>query len=83
VHAASNIGEWVTANWFNHQSPSLFWPTDHAWTVATGVDFDTTLVGGSRKLIDDIVDSPRLEALHIDPAAPFEDTINIWNPPVF
>lgn len=49
-------------------SPSLCWPTDHSWLVASEVDFDSTLVGGSHELIHAIVDSPRLEAWRVDPS---------------
>jgi hypothetical protein len=61
---------------FEEQSPSLFWPDDHAWCVATEVDFDTTLIGGSQALVDALVRSPNLEALQIDVGAPFGDQIN-------
>jgi hypothetical protein len=77
VQAATRIGQWVTADWFLPQSPSLFWPTDHQWCVATEIDFDTTLVGGTRELIEDIVGSREIEALTIQPDAPYMDEINI------
>lgn len=44
------------------QSPNLFWPDDRSWCVATEIDFDSTLVGGSGSLIDDILSSDRLDA---------------------
>ena len=59
-----------------HQSPSLFWPDDHAWCVATEIDFDTTLVGGSQRLVDALERSPQIDALQIDSEAPFGDRIN-------
>jgi hypothetical protein len=34
------------------QSPSLWWPDDRAWVVATEVDFAWTYVGGTTPLID-------------------------------
>ena len=51
------------------KSPNLFWPVDHAWCVATEIDFDSTLVGGSDTLIAAIVDDPALEAWPIGPDA--------------
>lgn len=48
----------------------LFWPDDHAWCVATEIDFDNTLVGGSRPLIDAIAGSPALKAFAISAGAP-------------
>ncbi len=60
-------------------TPQLFWPTDHTWCVATEIDFDSTLVGGSHDLIDTIIADPRLEALPFEPAANLTyrgDTVN-------
>lgn len=45
------------------QSPSLLWPADRAWVMVSEVDFDSTIVGGSRELVDAICRSPGLEAL--------------------
>ena len=35
----------------HYQSPSLWWPDDHAWCVATEVDFAWTYVGGSASVV--------------------------------
>lgn len=78
VEAGTRIGHWATAEWFNPQSPSIFWPEDHSWCVATEVDADTTLVGGSSDLIAEIINSPLLEALPIARGASKLDTINPW-----
>lgn len=45
------------------QSPSLWWPEDRAWIVATEVDHAWTYVGGTNELTDSIVLDKRLEAL--------------------
>ncbi len=61
------------------RSPQLTWPSDHAWCVATEVDFDSTLVGGSHDLITAVVADRALEALPIDPDGRLTsdtDTIN-------
>jgi hypothetical protein len=47
---------------FEPQSPSIFWPEDRAWCVATEIDLDSTYVGGSRRLIEALLNDPRLEA---------------------
>jgi len=47
------------------QSPNLWWPDDHAWFVATEIDFDSTFVGGDDDLIAVLVTDRRLEALPI------------------
>ena len=44
------------------QSANLWWPADHAWCVATEIDFAWTIVGGSRSCIDAILRDPRLRA---------------------
>ena len=48
-------------------SPHLIWPADHSWLVATEVDFDSTLVGGSSELVEAIAASPKLEAWEVEP----------------
>jgi hypothetical protein len=74
---ALRIGRWVSAEWFLAQSPNIFWPADHSWCVATEVDFDSTLVGGTHRLIADLIASHSLEVLAIGLDAPYEDTVNI------
>lgn len=53
-------GTWVS------QSPSLIWPADGSWCLATEIDFDSTLVGGPTPAIDKILSSPNLEAMPVD-----------------
>jgi hypothetical protein len=48
------------------QSPNLFWPADRAWCAATELDFDSTLVGGTTKLINRILDAPALDAWPVE-----------------
>ena len=76
VHEATRTGHWVTADWFDPQSPSIFWPADHAWCVSTEIDYDSTLVGGTSELIAEILNAPGLEAWPIDPDAPRTDVLN-------
>jgi hypothetical protein len=49
------------------RTPSLLWPDDRTWCVGTEVDFDSTLVGGGRALIDAILADPALEAFEVGP----------------
>jgi hypothetical protein len=44
------------------QSANLWWPTDHAWCVATEIDFSWTYVGASRQCVDAILSDSRLGA---------------------
>ncbi len=62
------------------QSPSLFWPADRSWCVATEIDFDSTLVGGSDAAIADVLSHPKLEAWALDgheSLMAFADEINV------
>jgi hypothetical protein len=45
--------------------PSVWWPADHAWIVATGVDAVSTYIGAMPDCIDAIVHDPRLETLKV------------------
>ena len=62
LRAAMNIGHQVTADWRLPQSPSLLWPADRSWLLATEIDFDSTLVGGSAELVEQLLRAARLEA---------------------
>jgi len=52
-------------HWFA-QAPNLIWPADHSWYVASEYDLDSTLVGGSRDLIDAILAAPDLETWEVE-----------------
>jgi hypothetical protein len=52
-------------HWFS-QAPNLIWPADHSWYVASEYDLDSTLVGGSRDLIDAIMASTELETWEME-----------------
>jgi len=60
------------------QSPNLMWPADHAWCVASEIDFDSTLVAGSRVLVDAVLAAPGLEAWPVGP----EDDLTYGGDPV-
>jgi hypothetical protein len=64
----------------NTQSPNLAWPVDRSWCMATEIDFDSTLVGGTAELIAAVVHSPGLEALEVTISSNLSsegDTVNI------
>jgi len=67
LSAVPSLGHQVTEEWFVPQSPNLLWPVDRSWCVATEIDFDSTLVGGSARLIEAVLADPRLEALPVRP----------------
>jgi hypothetical protein len=79
LNAALEVGYWPTPNWFLPQSPSIFWPDDVSWCVATEIDLFCTYVGGSRALIDELLADERLEVweAHLgDPVAYDTDVLN-------
>jgi hypothetical protein len=65
--AALQIGCWLSADWFDPQSPNLFWPADRAWCVATEIDFDSTLLGGTTELIEAVLEAPTLDSWSVRP----------------
>ena len=80
LEASMDLGHWPTQDWFVPQSPSLIWPTDNSWCVATEVDFDSTLVAGDQELIDAVLGAEGLEASPIEPGDCLDsrgDTVNV------
>lgn len=51
------------------QSPNVWWPDDHAWIVATEIDFAWTYVGADRRTISAVLAHPAMEALETLPGA--------------
>jgi hypothetical protein len=61
------------------EAPNLIWPADRSWLVVSEVDFDSTLIGGTRELIDALVAAPDLEVYEVEPGtslAAFSDKRN-------
>jgi hypothetical protein len=46
--------------------PNIWWPDNREWCVASEIDLAYTYVGGSKELIEEIVEHPALEALACD-----------------
>ncbi|BFU47408.1 hypothetical protein [Krasilnikovia sp. MM14-A1004] len=67
LHAAQQLGFHPRPDWFIPQSPNLFWPADQAWCVATEIDFDSTLVGGTSELVHQLLSEPALDAWPVNP----------------
>lgn len=65
--AARFLGDQLTPDWFDAQSPQLIWPHDRAWCVGTEIDFDSTVVGGSTQLIDELLATEGLETWAVRP----------------
>jgi len=62
------------------QSPSQWWPQDRTWCVATEIDFDSTLVGGTHQMVTQILDDPGLEALPVGPGDDLTSAGDTRNP---
>lgn len=48
-----------------HTSPNYIWPSDRSWCVVTDIDLDSTLVGGSDSLIEEIITEDKIEAWRV------------------
>jgi len=62
---AAGIGWWGSCR---EPGPQFVWPADHAWAVATEIDLDSTLVAGSRALVDEVLADATFEAFEVGPA---------------
>ena len=50
---------------FRGPTPNILWPADRSWFLATEIDFDSTVVGGSHELVGDILSNPQLEVAEV------------------
>ena len=48
------------------QSPNLFWPEDRAWFMASEIDFDSTVIGGTSELARALLTEPELDAWPVE-----------------
>lgn len=51
-----------------YQSANLWWPEDRAWCVATEIDFVSTYVAGSQRLMDALLGCKAIEAYRVEPS---------------
>lgn len=65
--AADITVHWPGEVWIGQQSPNVFWPQDRAWFVASEIDFDSTLIGGSDYLMNELAATPGLEIWPVQP----------------
>ena len=77
VHDAVRIGYWANENAFHAITPQFMWPADHVWCVATEIDDDSTFIGGTQALVEELCASTEIEVLQIAPDAPARDLINL------
>jgi hypothetical protein len=58
------------AGWDNdanaYRSPSLWWPDDHSWCVASDTDLQSSYIGASARCVRQLLDDSPLEVLPVD-----------------
>ncbi|TAJ46499.1 MAG: hypothetical protein EPO52_15935 [Herbiconiux sp.] len=54
-------------DWPGFQLANLWWPADRAWFVVSEIDYDSTIVAGSRACIDALLQASGLEVLEVGP----------------
>ncbi|PPG37150.1 hypothetical protein C5C36_15535 [Rathayibacter sp. AY1G1] len=80
ILAATSMAELAEPGWGpeiglrGEEAPQLLWPEDHAWVLATEIDWDSTIVAGSHTLVSAILTDGRFEAFPVD-----EDSDLSWN----
>lgn len=71
----TSIGDYPASG----RTPQMLWPADHTWVLATEIDWDATIVAGTRTLVADVVADHRFEAFEVsadDDLSWAGDTIN-------
>ncbi len=63
-----------------YETPNLIWPEDRAWFVQSEYDFDSTVLGGSRALIDALLAAPDLEVWEVDGEVSLTESADKLNP---
>jgi hypothetical protein len=53
-----------------YQAPSLWWPDDRAWIVASEIDLSWTYVGGAPEVIDRVIAAWRFDGWRVGPDDP-------------
>jgi hypothetical protein len=74
----ASVDVWPAAG----HTPQMLWPEDRSWVLATEIDWDFTIVAGSRGLIDGVLEDPRFEAFAIadsDDLTWSSDAVNRFN----
>ena len=56
------------------------WPADRAWCVATEIDFDSTLIGGTAQLARQLLNDPALDAWPVNPTDSLAADADLLNP---
>lgn len=65
----------------HYRSPSLWWPDDRAWCVASDVDLQSTYLGASSACVDRLVADNRIEVMAVTADQPITFDADTVNPP--
>jgi len=65
-----DVSSFAVGGW--DQAPSIWWPDDRAWSVATEVDGYSTYVGGTEAAVGALLDSDRVEAIAVTSDTPID-----------
>lgn len=68
---------WTDQFGFWAMTPLALWPEDRQWYLASEIDFDSTVIGGSRALIDELLnlnDTDAAEVFELPPSADLTST---------
>ena len=82
LRLATEISELIDPGPLSGIAPNMIWPANRAWYMASEIDFDSTLVGGSEDLIQAILDAPEFEALAVAPEDSLTWDADRVNPPL-
>jgi hypothetical protein len=77
--AATQLADPEGVSGIERHSPNVFWPADRSWFLASEIDFDSTLVGGSSELIRLILDAPELDSWSVGPSDSLAYDADLFN----
>jgi hypothetical protein len=59
----------------DYRSPTLWWPADRAWCVATDYEMDTTFVGATANCVAALLDDERLDVTRVTAGQALSDVV--------
>lgn len=75
ILAATDLSTLADPTWLEHtrlgplvpleHTPQMLWAEDHAWVMASEIDWDSTIIAGSRSLVDAVLADERFEAFEV------------------
>lgn len=71
----------LVEDWLSPSSPNLIWPEDPAWFLASEIDFDSSLMGGTDEMIRQVLEDARFEAFPVGPTDLLTWNADKINPP--